>query len=227
MDLHRKRCGVPVDGRRATGLAGSPVSLFFAMVIGIGAGVFGLLLFAAASAYLLAILQESAEGADRIENWPEAALLDWIFQCLNIVIAMSLALMAGTVVDRLLDHTGRHLVPGAVLGLLGVFPIALLSVLESGSPFLPISMPVLHSLRYAWRGWAVFYVETVILVPGAIAASVFALVRGGLWAIVPAATLLVATCLIYFRLLGRLAWYCAETARRLDAEAEEQSSETA
>ncbi|MGO8750145.1 MAG: hypothetical protein ACLQNE_29720 [Thermoguttaceae bacterium] len=207
--------------------AGSPVSLFFAMVIGIGAGVFGLLLFAAASAYLLAILQESAEGADRIENWPETALLDWIFQCLNIVIAMSLALMAGTVVDRLLDHTGRHLVPGAVLGLLGVFPIALLSVLESGSPFLPISMPVLHSLRYAWRGWAVFYFQTVILVPGAIAASVFALVRGGLWAIVPAATLLVATCLIYFRLLGRLAWYCAETARRLDAEAEEQSSETA
>ena len=121
-----------------------------------------------------------------------------MFQCLNIVIALSLALMAGTIVDRLLDHTGQHLVPGAVFGLLGVFPIALLSVLESGSPFLPFSMPVLHSLSYARRGWAIFYLETVVLVPAAIAASVFALVRGGLWAIVPATTLLMATCLIYF-----------------------------
>jgi hypothetical protein len=204
----------------------SPISYFVAMMMGIVAVVFGLLLCVAASAYLLAILQGSAEGADRIENWPEAVFLDWVFQCLYILIALSLALMAGTIVDCLLDHTGRHLVPGAVIGLLGVFPIALLSVLESGSPFVPISMPVLHSLSYAWRGWAVFYLETLILVPGAIVASVFVLVRGGIWAIVPATTLLMATCLIYFRLLGRLAWYCAETARRLDAGTEEQSSET-
>ena len=156
---------------------------------------------------------------------PRLLFLDWMFQCFNILMALALAAMAGSVVNRLLDHSGQNFAAGIAIGLLGVFPIALLSVLESGSPFLPISLPVLHSLVYAWRGWAIFYFETVTLIPVAVAASVFALVRGGVWAIVPATALLIAICLIYFRLLGRLAWYCAETARRLDAEADEKRNE--
>ncbi len=137
-------------------LAGSSIQLamgenegtnyFVSMFLAATGAVLFVLVFVPASAHLLAIVGESSEGADQIAAWPDAVFLDWCLQCFYVIVAGGIALVAGTIAGGLVSKWGLTHWLAIELGTLLVFPIALLSLLESGSPMMPISLPVLHSL---------------------------------------------------------------------------------
>ncbi len=97
-------------------------------------------------------------------------------------------------------------------------------MLEKSSPLAAISWPVFRSLGTAWRGWAGFYLAAVALL--AAAGNVVLAVRraGEFWGIIVSSPVIVIVWFIYFRLLGRLAWYCGEHG---GVEVEADADETA
>ncbi len=185
-----------------------PRTYFIGMMYIAVSGVLGLFGFVAAAPYLLAILHDTAEGCDQIENWPEAVYHDWMLHGVNFVVAAGIAILIGEGAERLLVGAGSP--PGLAVGLgtFLLFPVFLLSVLETGTPFLPFSSPVWRSLVAAWPGWALFYLQTAVLVAVTGAAAGYGLAVAGCWAVLPGAAVLAAGVLLYFRLLGRLARYC-------------------
>ena len=91
-----------------------------------------------------------------------------------------------------------------------LFPIFLLSMLETRSPTDPVSLAVWRSVLYAWRAWLAFYL--IALATAVVAAAlVAAAIRqaGGAVGLVATGVLPTVAWMIYFRLLGRLAWFCS------------------
>ena len=91
-----------------------------------------------------------------------------------------------------------------------VFPILLLAELESDSAFLPVSRLVLASLWRCGRAWLSFYTASggLIAVAGALMIGAGLKVDSRLLVLF-GAMLFAAVVMIYFRLLGRLAYYCS------------------
>ena len=126
------------------------------------------------------------------------------------------ALMAASLVRELAGEWNLATDMAALI----VFPVLLLSTLETGSVLLPISGPILKTCTRYWWAWLFFYAETglVLLVFSWIVR--FAAARSVFVAMLIAAPLSIATLLIYSRLLGRLAWYTAWEDEEADADAE-------
>jgi hypothetical protein len=179
-----------------------------------------------ASTVVMTILRDTAAGNDEIYNWPSTVWWDWIADafCLLESVVLCILGMSCVLVGLRLAHLLPAETPGGVFLMLGclavLFPVILLSVLESG---LPMSLPVWRTLIARPGAWALFHLESLVpLVAAGVAVSelgiawlpgagVGLLGNGGFWwAISIAPLVLVAALLIYFRLLGRLAWYCGQ-----------------
>ena len=164
---------------------------------------------------LLTILGDTAAGADSVGAWPNsAAFLDWFGSTFFVVNSLALGLLAGRCVGWLFDRIG---LPGdiAVAGITALlFPFLLLSMLEANSPLVPLSKAVCRSLIRTWRAWVGFYLAAIALLAvagGIVIATTLAV--SPLLAIPLLAGTLVASSMVYFRLLGRLAWCCSQWAR--------------
>jgi DNA-directed RNA polymerase subunit RPC12/RpoP len=198
----------------AMAIAGSMVLFVFGMMMG--------------SAYFMTVLRDSAEGNDEIANWPELVWLEWLFHCLYFFVAFVVAGAIGKLAAGWLASAGW---PLALSNLAGwgvatiLYPIAILSALEVGLPFVPLSIPILRSVFSAWRAWLAFWFITFLFVPTT--AVVLMAVVDWLPAlgIVPVAIIGPWAAILYCRLLGRLAWCCMEKARELDA-IEEEADQT-
>ena len=165
-----------------------------------------------ASVYGLAVLRETSYGCGFVEKWPIGYSLDGMGESLYVFSGIALSVLPGLVAAPLWDWLDwpRLLMISVVAVLL--FPVLLLSMLEANSPMKPVSLPVWQSVATAWRAWGLFY---LIALPTAAVLCVLvgaALARGGIGGAVPAGILLSAAWMIYFRLLGRLAWFCSGRA---------------
>jgi hypothetical protein len=90
------------------------------------------------------------------------------------------------------------------------FPILLLCTLETDSPFLPVSAVVFASLGRHAIAWLAFFLQAGLLLVAAAAAVAFVGPLLDPRLAIPLAGLLFSTVvMIYFRLLGRLAFYCS------------------
>ncbi len=167
-----------------------------------------------ASAFCLAILRDSAAGNDRIENWPEAIFLDWALDGLYLLGSLVVAVVAGMFLQWLLEPVGLPEEMGVFGGVAAVFPIALLSMLERGSPLGLISPAVWDSLWRRRGAWATFYIASVILAAATMGLTAVIVLLPGLVAMPLVVTLFVGALLLYFRLLGRLAWCCSSGPER-------------
>jgi len=175
------------------------------------AGVLTMMWVAAASATLLAVVVDTAAGNDRVENWPEGMFLDWLGDAFYVINALAVSVLPGVAAGWLLGAS-RAGVLSVAISIFCVFPIVLLSMLEWGSAVKPLSGRILGSLLTAPGSWALFYLQSagLVLAAGGLmwVASLIACGLGG----VLAAPVFVASLLIYFRLLGRLAWVGSEGA---------------
>lgn len=168
------------------------------------------------SSSALKIVIETANGADRIEQWASEDFLDWAFEALYFVNSVVLSLLVGWGIQALAPEFPADLTVIGSLFLL--FPVILLSMLETGSAMNPISPAVLKSLFVQGWGWLGFYALAAMLL-----AVVAAVVLGlwlwiGFWAIFASSLVIVPALMIYFRLLGRLGWYITVRSRPPESE---------
>ena len=163
----------------------------------------------------LSILRDTAEGYDQIENWPEPLFLDWIGEFFFLTNSLAVSVLSGLAVGNALKLAGAAdwLIGLSVpVSLLLLFPVSLLAMLETNSTLNPFSLPVWRSLLSRWWAWGLFYIETTVLIAAVGALTMLAAIHVPILGAAPAAPLLVAALMIYFRLLGRLAWRCGEGA---------------
>jgi hypothetical protein len=200
-------------------LTGYVLLTLFPMFPAFSYGAIGLLIFGMiftivvistisfAAGCLLPIVEQTAHGNDEID-FPQLSVSERVvpFGYLVFLAAVAMAIGWGF-------GWGFGLVLGPAIGSFVIvataylmFPFLLLSVLEAGSIWQPISGPVARSLVTQTRGWIVFHLLT-----GGMLALLGLITVGGL-AISPVATAIIgaplwaAWWLLYARLLGRLAW---------------------
>jgi hypothetical protein len=195
--------------------------LFAALGLTVSSSVLSAFMVGGASPCLYAIAQDTANGLDAVENWPDWNIAEWLLQALNIPAAAFLAALPGALVATgcfALGPEGMLFAPFPILfSELMFFPIIFGSMLAEGS-----LMPV--SGRSSGRCSA-----------GATAGSCFIARRSCSGRAVGvggadragdstghdprtpvAAVLWVASLIMYFRLLGRLLWYVQNYRRERD-----------
>lgn len=178
----------------------------FLSVIVVGLGLGYMLL---ASACSVAIIQDTANGYDKIEQWPGANISEWMldgFFVINSLLASAspgaLAMCAGVM-------SGWNAVFAGTATTVAFFPILVLSALEQASPLGFASPAIWKSLRAARPRWVKFYLLSAgLAIVGLLAGSLLATANFFLSGLSCAA--LTAIGMVYFRLLGRLAWCISE-----------------
>jgi hypothetical protein len=106
-----------------------------------------------------------------------------------------------------------------------LFPILFLSMLEANSPFWPFSAPVWRSLLSHWWAWGKFFLLSTVLFAAVVGGALLCVVEVSFLLGFVVAFVTVAILMIYFRLLGRLAWCCSEEAQQTGREEGEASEE--
>ncbi len=216
-------------GSAVTGGAMIAAGESFAVIVGVllaTVAIFlsiGCITFATGCA--IAVLRDTANGCDEIQNWPGIGFLDWMGEPLYVVSAILVSVFPGVALRWLPPEYGAANVIVPPLGLFLLFPFVLLSMLENGSPIDPISWPVCRTLWRSWKGWASFYLVTASLLVTAAVLAIAASAAGPLYGLFALPVIGVIVWLIYFRLLGRLAWYCAEKDRAVEADDDQEDDE--
>ena len=122
---------------------------------------------------------------------------------------LAIGIVPGLVAAPLWDWLGWPKLLMMAVTAIVLFPVLLLSMLETNSPMAPVSPPVWESVLRAWRAWGLFYLITV---PAGVIVCVLAAItlhNSVVLGAIVASILLTAAWMTYFRLLGRLAWFCA------------------
>lgn len=166
------------------------------------------------AACFLPILIDTAAGNDRVKSWFDPDWKEWAVQFMYLVCMLFVALLVGHVIGVLADVRGETY--GLVLGVTTyvTFPIIVLSSQEANSMFIPLTLPILRSMVTSAWVWLMFYVLSGVLVG---AAAVLILLESEVspyLALMGSGPILATVCLIYPRLLGRLAWRASLTGAR-------------
>jgi len=167
---------------------------------------------AAASACFLAITQDTANGYDKLENWPGMTITDWmmdVFYVVNGLLAAALPGLLLGVATMCLGGKVMSAVYGGAISAVALLPIFLISMATEGSCFAIASPVIWSTLRTARHRWGKFY-----LLSAGLGVALLVLARwiaaGGFFLTGLGAAAAVAVTMIYFRLLGRLAWCLSE-----------------
>jgi hypothetical protein len=161
-----------------------------------------------------AIIEDTAAGMNHIENWPESLVLDDLPSLVFPAFGLFLSALPGVGINWLSEHGVPQIwFLAPVLAVL-LFPFTFLSILETGSVFLPFSIPIFRCVYKRPGTWVWFYAEStaVVAIAAWSSAELWLKSEGSIWLFSFAAILATGAILIYFRLLGRLALVCANQA---------------
>jgi hypothetical protein len=180
------------------------LSMFFAVSLGLFMAPF----FGAC----LAIVQETANGIKEVENWPDANVTEWFFGSLFIPAAAFVAGLPGFAVATFLAAGGMPLILAplpVVASWTVLFPIVLFSMLAENSVLGVFSSRTKESFTIAGEAWLLFYLYSMGL---GIFGGVFVVMAGlPFWPVTLVGGFgLVTVAFLYFRVLGRLMWYCEQ-----------------
>lgn len=172
------------------------------------AAVCGLVWSIIFGAHVIAIVDDTANGLDAVENWP---LVGEFPRSNPLFLAAALVPVAFASLLLSLFTVGSSWVAlGPVAMLVGgmlLLPLAWLPMLLEKSFAAPMQSRLFwQSFRDSGDGWFVFGLETLMIgMVGAIGVSLWNI--GSLIVTPLSAALLVTALLVYVRLLGRLLWY--------------------
>ncbi|MEN6407419.1 MAG: hypothetical protein ABFC77_13230 [Thermoguttaceae bacterium] len=201
-----------------------PRALYATAIFGAIAGILSVGLLTFASACALAIVRDTANSADQVQEWPGLSFLEWMFAGLYLASSLVMSLLPGSAIVWLLADVSPYAAIAVPIGAFLTFPVLLMSTLENGTPFGLISLPIYRTLWTSLKGWMAFYGLTAVLGVAAIGLTAFAYWIDPRAGMVAVTIVQVLGWFIYFRLLGRLGWYCADRAFRI-AEAEENAED--
>jgi hypothetical protein len=156
-----------------------------------------------------AILAESSEGHRKLHVSPSP----WFFNCLAetsyIGVALALSWIPGFALITFFPVEIWATMGG--ISALFVFPVLLLATLQEGSPLAVHSPRIWGSLLRRPFHWLVFYLESGVLAAATALTSAALVIQMESWAIYAAVPLVLAGLFVYFRILGRFAWWLAES----------------
>ncbi len=165
--------------------------------------------FFTVSAYNLTILRETSEGVEEFRGMPSDIFLDLFEEAFYMLVSLFWGGLPGWLVVLLFPELGSVkllvLIPLAMI----LYPLFLLSMLENDSVAMPFSKPVWRSLWYAWHAWVLFYLLTLLV--GETLVYLLRLIQfQDFWLeIIILSIVLPFFLMVYFRLLGRLTWFCS------------------
>jgi hypothetical protein len=165
--------------------------------------LFGTFVLSYMSACFIAIIEQTAEGRDKIVEWPSGYWRDWFWSMPSTLGMLAPPLAA---VGLLGGFTGFHPWWLYMLAVVLVYPVLMLSALDNGSAANPFSIRVLRSLKTVWWAWAMVYGASILMAVGWYAAVKPPFAYQPMATVLPAAPAAVALIFIYARLLGRLCW---------------------
>jgi hypothetical protein len=197
---------------------GAGIAQMGALLMTLAATVLTLVFAATAAASCLAILQDTASGRDKIENWPGIQIGDWMMDVFYVVNALLTAALPGLFLGGTLMCMGGKVgsaIYGGAFSSIALFPLFLISMVTEGSAFSLACADVWSTVWTQPRWWGKFYLLSaalglVLLGLGQI------LVGSGFFLQGLCSAVAVAAILVYFRLLGRLAW-CLSSAGTMAA----------
>jgi DNA-directed RNA polymerase subunit M/transcription elongation factor TFIIS len=179
------------------------------------------------AACFLPVVIDTASGNNTIYSWPEPNWREWMPQLFYVGYLGSIAALAG--LAGLLCATivglsgGPFWLTVCIINFL-IYPVMLLSSLEAGSAFIPLSLPILKCMLTHWWCWLLFYIELGILWGLWAGLLVIGIPHSPFLTVLFAGPMLAAIVLITARLLGRLAWRAGLTnVIEKDEEGEQQA----
>lgn len=191
------------------------ISLQFLMAAGVGvlvAAMIGLPSFwvvfwtlSYSSACGMTILEGTGSGQVVIDEWPEP---DWREWGVNLLYVAFLGLVAQGI-SLLLEPLAQFLPAPWLVSLVQVhmiYPIILLSALESGSIFWPVSLPVYHSFWSHGRYWVSYYLLAGLFSSAYVTAVIFSIYVDPILCVLWLGPLTASFLFVHARLLGRLGW---------------------
>jgi DNA-directed RNA polymerase subunit RPC12/RpoP len=180
---------------------------------------FGASLLVAVSVTALAVLRDSANGHDQVDEWPSLSPIDWVFDASYVFSSGFPVVVVGAFACQAFGVWGGTLVALALGSV--VFPLLLLSTLEASSPAGYYSAPIWRSLKTS----RVLWIQLIAMTLGLAAFSVVAWQFRRLEFVVTnylAALAMVVAFAVYFRLIGRLAWFSQEDLLASEEEDEDE-----
>jgi DNA-directed RNA polymerase subunit RPC12/RpoP len=166
---------------------------------------------AAASNIFIAIVSQSAAGADRIREWPPMNFIMSMGEMLPVTIAAVFTAAPGYMLGRLIAEEPWQLALLTGGSLLLGFPVTLLSQLAGNSTWELIELKVLGTMVRCPFSMLLFYLESACLAAICAAAGIFA-AQINPYLVLACAPLFVLCIFLYARLLGRLGWRLSEAA---------------
>jgi hypothetical protein len=200
--------------------------LFFSLVFTAMAASAALVLVVFEAVAVLAIVQDTAAGADEVEGWPDFNFVDWAGQAFYFINALGFSAAPGFLLASAMDEWGtiRWAAPAVTAALF--YPIVLLSQLDGMSPFSILTPGVLKGALKSPLAWLAFYAVSLVTL-GVAAVTTGLALRFLKWDGFPAAMVLgvviTTALLIESRLVGRLAWFCEETQPAVEEDQAEES----
>ncbi|QDV23678.1 RING finger protein [Aureliella helgolandensis] len=133
------------------------------LLVSVGGGAIGVLFALPMLSGGLALIESVANGQRRVSEWPGFNLFDNIGDVLAIAGALAASLVPGFFVGYLLggngEGGGRIMITGMMVTCFVLFPVVLMSMLDNGSLFQPISQSVLRSFRAAADAWGGYFLK--------------------------------------------------------------------
>jgi len=160
----------------------------------------------------VAIVQDTANGADKIESWPGFGFADQIGEAFMVVNGVFLSFIPGFMIGEVLACAGSPQWVAFALGgvtMFPLFPVILLSMMTEDSPITPYSAEIWKSFGPRRRTWKRFYLMSLILAGSSLVCYFLMMTEVFLLGVL-AAAIMTAVMMTYFRLMGRLAWALAE-----------------
>ena len=136
------------------------------LAVVIGAPVVGLLFTMPMLSGGIALIESVANRQKRVADWPGFNLFDNAGDMLAITTALLGSVIPGFLVGAWLggdeQAAGRIQIAGMMTSSFILFPVFLLSMLDNGSLFAPMSSSILHSFRDASEAWGGYFLKTFI-----------------------------------------------------------------
>ena len=198
-------CSIEVLLPKAQGPSAA-LAIFVMVIVCCVCGIAAVIWFGAASIVGMTILQETAAGTDETEEWP------------NIMAVMSAESVAAGVGFGVSGSVGYLLGQasqvagwpdwlGIPIGVFFLLPVVLLSLLERGSLVNLFSLAIGQSLLTKSWAWTVFYIQSAILWSALLIVDFPCALLLGIWSAVVIGPCFTTIWMVYFRLMGRLAWH--------------------
>jgi hypothetical protein len=188
-------------------------------------GVVAFVSFVCSLAYGMAIVEGTSAGSEDIEDWPQILQLEWLADSFYMLYALMLAAAISSAPRVLFGEIAPWTAWLVAPGVLVLFPFILLSMLYNSSPLNPFSWRVVQCFGVAPGNWILHYLTSFAIWAGVFAVTIGPILIETPFLLFLVAPIYAAAWVVYFRLLGLLAWQCTVALNELD-ERQESESET-